>query len=124
MAIETIMLAAVTVNALVCASVPVETKAKAPALWKVLDALAFNVGHAVNRLDSQAGWQKVLAAMLAGAVATVVAVPQPQQPAQPQPEAEAPAAVLPADPTPCAAPAAVTPAADASSSVDAGGSDA
>ena len=124
MAIETIMLAAVTVNALVCASVPVETKAKAPGLWKVLDALAFNVGHAVNRLDSQAGWQKVLAAMLAGAVATVVAAPSLQQPAQPQPEIQAPAAALPADPTPCAAPAAVTPAADASSSVDAGGSDA
>ena len=49
---------------------------------------------------------------------------QPQQPAQPQPEAEASAAMLPADPTPRAAPAAVTPAADASSSVDAGGLDA
>jgi len=124
MSAESVLLLAVTVNALVCAAVPIETKAKAPALWKVLDALAFNVGHAVNRLDSQAGWQKVLAAMLAGAVATVVAVPHPQQPAQPQPEAKTPAAVLPADPTPCAAPAAVTPAADASSSVDAGGSDA
>ena len=124
MSVESVLLLAVTVNALVCASVPVEVKAKAPGLWKVLDALAFNVGHAVNRLDSQAGWQKVLAAMLAGAVATVVAVPQPQQPAQPQPEAEAPAAVLPADSTPCAAPAAVTPAADASSSTDAGAVDA
>lgn len=68
MTVDQIMLVVLAVNAAVCASVPVEVKKKAPAVWGLLDALAANVGHATNRLDSSKPWQKGVAAAVLGYV--------------------------------------------------------
>lgn len=109
MTVEQIALVALAVNAAVCAAVPVEVKKKAPMLWAVLDALAANVGHATNRLDSSAKWQKavaaaVLCAILGSAGMTIAA----KQPSSPQETSAAPMPMLLPS---VAAPAVVEPAA-------------
>ena len=68
MTVEQVALVILAVNAAVCASVPVEVKRKAPTIWGLLDALAANVGHATNRLDSSKPWQKGIAAAILGAI--------------------------------------------------------
>lgn len=109
MSTEQIALVVLAVNAAICASVPVETKKKAPMLWGVLDALAANVGHATNRLDSGKAWQKgiaaaVLAAVL-GSFGMTIAATVPSVPLAPS--AEPVPMLLPS----IAAPAVVEPAA-------------
>jgi hypothetical protein len=122
---ESVVAALLTINAAACALVPVEVKQKAPLLWAVLDALAFNVKHATNRLDSSKPWQQGLAAAVVGAVLSTVAFTAtvPEQPAAPAPvvapwppvAAEAP---IPLDCTMSDAAWDVTPCADATATTD------
>jgi len=123
---ETVVAVVLTANAALCALVPVEVKARQPLLWKVLDALALNVKHATNRLDEGAKWQQVVSALVIGAVCALAGVHEtaPAAVPPPQPEVlEVQVAPLPADATPCTAPAAITPSVDATSAAD-GGADA
>lgn len=116
---DQIVLVVLAVNAAVCAAVPVEIKRKAPALWGLLDALAANVGHATNRLDTSKKWQKGVAAAVLGYVlgsfGLTIAAQPPSSPVEPQTIAQtiettphvsatvlAPAPVSPADDASCA----------------------
>ena len=126
MHIETVVAVVLTANAALCALVPVEVKARQPLLWKVLDALALNVKHATNRLHDGARWQQVVSAVVVGAVCALAGLHETAPAAVPPPQPEVldvQVAPLPADATPCAAPTAVTPSADATATAD-GGADA
>lgn len=122
---EAVVAALLTINAAACALVPVEVKKKAPLLWAVLDALAVNVGHATNRLDTGKPWQQGLAAVVVGAVLSAVAFTSaaPEQPAAPAPvvapwppvNAEAP---IPTDCTASDAAWDVSPCVDATATTD------
>lgn len=118
MTVDQIVLVVLAVNAAVCASVPVEVKKKAPAVWGLLDALAANVGHATNRLDSSRPWQKGVAAAVLGYVlgsfGLQVAAPAPSSPAEASKVAQAVDVPSAAD-TPVVAPSAVSPSEAASS---------
>lgn len=80
---EAVAATLLAINAAACALVPVEIKQKAPILWAVLDALAINVKHATNRLDSNKPWQQALAAAVISAILSMVVLTStvPEQPA-------------------------------------------
>lgn len=118
MTVDQIVLVVLAVNAAVCASVPVEVKKKAPGVWGLLDALAANVGHATNRLDSSKPWQKGVAAAVLGYVlgsfGLQVAATAPSSPAEASKVLQAVDVPFAAD-TPVVAPSAVSPSEAASS---------
>ena len=120
---EAVVAALLTINAAACALVPVEVKKKAPLLWAVLDALAVNVGHATNRLDTGRPWQQGLAAVVVGAILSAVAFTSaaPGQPTAPVVAPWPPVGAEAPIPTDCTASDAawdVSPCVDATATTD------